>query len=136
GMRLKGGRIKLGAEDVAQGVALETSANEAVVPVHVLADPIPVVGRLQAEVGPVTRVPGFGQVADGQAAFEHVQLELKAQHNMKVVGDFVGVGADERALDLVDGAVERVLRYIAELAGEGGLELRKVVVPEWAAAAD
>jgi hypothetical protein len=55
---------------------------------------------------------------------------------MKVVGDFVGVGADERALDLVDSAVEIFERHVSELVGKIAPKLRIEVLPEGAAAPD
>ncbi len=93
-------------------------------------------GRDHAQVGPVALVPGLGQIAHGQTAFEHGQLEVEADHDVEVVGHLVGVGADERALDLVDRPVELLEGHRAELLGEGCLEQRVVVPPEGARAAD
>src|SRR5262249_60780538 len=73
---------------------------------------------------------------DAQPAFQHLDLERKAEHDVEIVGDLVGVSADERALDLVDGAIESVERHIAELFGELVLQRRIVVFPEWTAARD
>ena len=55
---------------------------------------------------------------------------------MQVVGHLVGVGADERALDAVDRAVERVQRNGLELPEERLLQPRIEVFPEAAAPAD
>ena len=55
---------------------------------------------------------------------------------MQVVGHFVGIGADERALDLVHRTIERVQRHVAELGRECLLKQRIEMLPEAAAAAD
>jgi hypothetical protein len=55
---------------------------------------------------------------------------------VKVVGDLVRVGADQRAFHLVDRAVESPQRYIPELVREGVTELGIKMLPEAAAAAD
>ena len=59
-----------------------------------------------------------GRSFTAQLAFQHFQLEIEAQHDVEIVGHLVGVGADERARDLVDGAVEGVERHVAR-AGPG-----------------
>ena len=39
-------------------------------------------------------------------AFQQFQLEVEAHHDMEIVGDLVGIRADQRAFNLVDRAVE------------------------------
>ena len=80
--------------------------------------------------------PGFGQVADGEIAFEHGQLEVESQHDVQVVGDFVGFDADQRSLDLVDCPIEGLQRHLTELFGEDGLKPGIVELPETPAAPD
>lgn len=98
--------VELRAQDIAQRIALEDAADEACKPMHVLQDAIAVIRGADAKIRFEAFVPGFGQVFDSQLAFQHLQLEVEAQHDVQVVGHLVGVGADERALDLVDRAVE------------------------------
>ena len=62
-MRLQRGRVELGAQDVAQRVALERAADDAAEPVDVLQHAVPVVRRGDAQVGLVTRAPRLGQVS-------------------------------------------------------------------------
>ena len=81
------------------------------------------------------RSPRLGQVLDGQLALQHLQLKVKAQHDVQVVGHLVGFGADEGALHLVDGPVEGVEGDAAQLLGKGSLEARIVEPPEGEAAA-
>ena len=89
---------------------------------HVLQAAVAIVGRLDAEIGAHARAPRFGQVLHRELAFQHFQLEIEAQHDVQIVGDLVGVGADQRPRDLVDGAVEGRQRHICELIGEGALQ--------------
>src|SRR5262249_16305264 len=69
-------------------------------------------------------------------AFQHVELEPESKHDVEIVGDLVGVSTNERTLDFVDGAIERVERHGRELVGEALLQLGKIVLPETAAAPD
>ena len=91
---------------------------------HILHHAVAVVGRGDAQVGGVARVPGIGQVADRQLAFQQRQFEVEAQHDVQVVGHLVGLDANQRALDLVDRAVERDPANLAELLGEVRLQPR------------
>ena len=102
----------------------------------VLQHAVAVVGRGDAEVSFIAFAPGFGQVADGEFAFEQLQFKIEADHDVEIVGHFVGISADQRALDLVDGAVEHVERHVAELHGKSRLQLWVEVPPETTAAAD
>ena len=117
-MRRERGGVELRAQDVADGVALEGAADAAAVPVHVLQAAVAVVGRGDAEVGLEARAPGLGQVLDREPALQQLQLQVEAQHDVQIVGHLVGVGADQRALDLVDGAVERVERHAPSCSGK------------------
>ena len=65
-----------------------------------------------------------GRSLHREPALEQLELEVEAQHDVQVVGHLVGVGADQRALDLVDRAVERVERHAAELLRERRLQPR------------
>ena len=59
-----------------------------------------------------------GRSLTAQPALQQVQLQVEAQHDVEIVGHLVGVGADQRALDLVDGAVERVERHVLRAGPE------------------
>ena len=135
-MRGKRCGVELRAQDVADGVALEGAADPAAIPMHVLQAAVAIVGRGEAEVRLEARAPGLGQVLDREPAFQHGQLQVEPHHDVQIVGHLVGVGADQRPLDLVDGAVEGLQRHALELAGEGIAQLRIEMLPEAAAAAD
>ena len=55
---------------------------------------------------------------------------------MEVIGDLVGIPADQRALHLVDRAVKGLEPYLPELIREGIPQNRVKMLPERAAAAD
>ena len=54
-----------------------------------------------------------------ETAFEQIKLQIETQHDVQVVRHLVGIGADQRALDLVDGAIEGFERHLSEMIGEG-----------------
>ena len=92
----------------------------------ILQHAVGVVGHLDAQVLAHAGVPGLGQVGEAQLAFHDFLLQLEAQDDVQVVGGLVGLHADERRLDLVDGAVEALRIDPGELLGEGGLQARKM----------
>src|SRR5262249_60219750 len=61
-MRLDGGCIELGAENVADGVALEAAADATGKPVDVLEAAVTIVVRSDAEIGCDAGAPRFWQV--------------------------------------------------------------------------
>ena len=63
-MGLQGGTVELRGHDIAQRVALESPADRAAKPVHVLHDAIAIVGCMDAKAFLVARMPGFGQIGD------------------------------------------------------------------------
>src|SRR3984893_14565130 len=69
-------------------------------------------------------------------AFEQFQLQIEAHHYVEVIGDLVGIRADQRAFHLVDCAIERLEPNLSELVGEGIPQNRVKGFPEGAAAAD
>src|ERR1700724_2070755 len=69
-------------------------------------------------------------------AFEQFQLQIETHHYMEVIGDLVGIRADQRALHLVDRAIEGLEPNLSELVEEGIPQNRVKVFPEGAAAAD
>src|SRR5215469_15708252 len=105
-MRLQRRRVELRAEHVADRVAVESPADAAAVPVNILQAAVTIVRRDNAKVGSITRPPRLRQILDREAALEQFDLEIEPQHDMQIVGYFVGVGSYQRALDLVDGAME------------------------------
>src|SRR5205823_4457508 len=60
-----------------------------------------------AKVGLHCCIPGLRQVRYAEAALQHFKLKIEAQHDVQIVGYFVGVGANERPRHLIDGAMER-----------------------------
>ena len=85
---------------------------------HVLQAAVAVVGRHHAQIGVHSLAPGFRQIFHRQAALQHLQLQIEPQHDVEIVGHLVGVAADQRARDLVDGAIEGVERHVCELVRE------------------
>ena len=85
---------QLRADQVSDCVAGEDAeAHER--PVDVLQRAYPIVGDVDAQVGTDARVPGFGQVLHLQLALQHLVLELEAKQHVHVVGDLVGLDADQ-----------------------------------------
>ena len=134
GPGVQGGGVELRPHHVAQRVALENPADDAAVPVHVLQHAVAVIRCAQAQGRQVAVVPGFGQVFHFQVAFQQQQLQLEADHHVQVIGQLVGIRADQRALYLVDRPVEGIQRHAAQLSREGRLQLRVEVFPKAAAA--
>ena len=121
GVRLAGRVEELRREDVADRIGLEGAAEAARVPVHILQAAVAVVGRTDTEIGLVAGMPRFRQILHRQLPFEQFAFEIEADHHMQIVGHLVGVGADQRALDLVDGAIERVELHALQLFWKSGL---------------
>ena len=117
-MGLERRAVELRAQDIAERISLERAADYAAIPVDILQDAVAVIWRDNSKVCFEAFVPGFGQVADRQGAFEQLQFKIEAQHDMQVVGHLVCVGADERAFNLVDGAIELIERDALKLFGE------------------
>src|ERR1700730_17996088 len=68
-------------------------------------------------------------------SFQQIQLQIETHHNVEVVGDLVGIRADQRALHLVDRAIG-LEPNLSELVGEGIPQSGVKMFPEGAAAAD
>ncbi len=126
---------QLCADQVAQGIAGEV-ADIAARPVHVLQHAPGVIGWGDAQVLLEACVPRFGQVLHLQLALDHGDLQLHAQHDMQVIGGFIGFHPDQRGLDLVDALVECLQRDVAELGGEEFLQAGVEVLPEGIGAPD
>ncbi len=135
-VRRKCRSIELRRHDVAQGVALERAADQPAVPMHILHDAVPVVGRTQSEALRVAGVPGLGQIGNGKFAFQQVQFQPKADDDVQVIGDLVGLGANQRRFDAVDRGIELVDGDIGKLRRKDFLEARIIVLPESDAAAN
>ena len=103
---------------------------------HVLQHADAVVRRLDADERAHALVPGGRQIVDAEVAAHQRELELEAQEDVQVVGDLVGLDADQRRLDEVGGAHELLERDVAELLGERLPDLGEVPLPERARAAD
>ena len=72
-----------------------------------------VVGNRNAQVLVHKAIPKHGDVLGRGFAGKQHTLNLVAHHNMQRVGELVGLGADQRRLRDVHGAVERVLVHAA-----------------------
>ena len=73
---------------------------------NVLQHPIFVVSRRTAEIGVVARIPGVAEVANRKLALQQSLLKVETDHDVKVVGHLVRVGANKGSLNLVDGSIE------------------------------
>ena len=103
---------------------------------HVLEHALQHVRRLQAEVLAHLRVERLRQVAQRQAARQHLPLQLEPQDDVQAVRDLVRVDPPQRRLHLVERAVERLERDLRERFGQRLLELRVEEPPRREAAAD
>ena len=90
----------------------------------VLQNAVLVVRHVDAEVFLIKAVPLARQVVYLELAVHHALFKLVAHHDVQAVGDLVGLGADERRLHLVDGAVEFFLVHVGKL-------LRKQLLQFW-----
>src|SRR5262245_56603947 len=97
---------------------------------HVLEHAVRVRFRDNPEIRAEPLAPGFGQIRYLELALEKIELEVEPHNHVKAVRHFVGVRADERAFELVDGAVKRVERNVTELAGEEFLQARVKRLPK------
>ena len=77
-------------------------------PVNVLEDPVGVVGDVEPEIVLDPSVPCLRQVGHGEPILDQLLLKLEAQHDVQPVRRLVGLDPDERRLDVVDRAVQRV----------------------------
>ena len=98
-------------------------------PVHVLQHAHAVVRRNDADERAHALVPGGRQIVDRQVASHQRELELEAQEDVQVVGDLVGLDADQRRLDEVGGAHELLERDVVQLLGERLPDLRAGAAP-------
>ena len=125
GKLVGGGVPELRGDHVAQGVGGEV-AEGAAVPVDVLHDALGVARHVEPEVLLVAGVPGVGQILEREGLLEERHLELEADGDVEVVGDLVGLDADQRALDGVRRAVEVLgvdgAERLGEVLGKEGLK--------------
>ncbi len=91
---------KLGCIQITQGVSREVP-DQAGAPVNILKHSVSIVGRTYSQVLFVSSVPSFREIGDGQAIFEKLLLELKTDHDVKVVGHFVGFDPYQTRFDAV-----------------------------------
>src|SRR5262245_29104060 len=71
-----GSGIELGAQNVADGVALEAAADQPGVPMHVLEASVTIVRRGNADVTLHGRAKGLRQILRAQRALQKLQLEI------------------------------------------------------------
>ena len=72
----------------------------------VLHHPLSVVGRRHAQVGLHLFIPGPGQVGHPEVAPDQGPLQLEAQQDVQIVGNFIGLGADQVRPHLIDRQVK------------------------------
>ena len=89
-----------------------------------------VVGWCNAQVVLHFGIPSFGQFADFQFAFKDFKLEFKAQHDVKVVGDFVGFNPNQAWLHAVNQFVHGFCVHIVQAFREIILQFWKPVLPK------
>ena len=126
---------ELDRDDVAERIGGEV-AHRHVRPVDVLQHADHDVGRLQPEVFAHLGVERLGKILERELAGEHRALELEAENDVQAVRHLVRVDAAIRRLHLVQRAMERLERDVAELPRERVLQLRIEVAPRRDAAAD
>ena len=119
--------------DIAQSVALEV-ADVVSGPVHVLKDPLGVVGGTQPQVVLVLLVPGLGHVLGLELSRKIVPLQLKAEDGVEAVSYLVRGNALETGLHPVEAQIEGILVHPRKL-GQGAHQLGEAVVPIGPAAA-
>src|SRR4029079_16773230 len=133
---LEGGREELRGEDVPQRVTLELTPDQPVIPVNVLEHAVGVVGHPHSHRGLEALTPRLREIPHGELPLEEIELQIEAENDVEAVRGFVGVGADERSLHAVDGAIERVHAHRVEIAAEDRLHPREEVLPEAATPPD
>jgi hypothetical protein len=94
----------LEGDEVTEGVGGEV-AEIAKGPVNVLEDSFGVVLGGDAEIFFETGVPYLRQVFDLEFPLKQTDLNFEAEHDVEVVGGFIGFNADGGRLDFVDGFV-------------------------------
>jgi hypothetical protein len=67
-----------------------------------------IVARRGAEVSRVELAPRAGQIGCFEIAREKRALELEADHDVDVIGQLVGLNANEARLHMIDDASERL----------------------------
>src|SRR4029079_5323698 len=79
--------------------------------------------------------PGLRQVLHRKPALEKLGLQVEADNDVEIIGELVRFRTNQRAFDLVDGAIEGLNGGARKLAAETALQLREIMLPEIAAAA-
>ena len=100
-------REQLPRDQVAERIGWEVT-DQPGCPVHILEHAVSIVGHLDPEVLLVSGVPRLGQVSDRKPPFDQLLLELEPHDDVQPVGDLVGLDADQRGCNAVDGTVKRV----------------------------
>ena len=103
---------------------------------HVLQHAAAVVGRRNAQVLLIPLVPRLGQVGRLKLVVQQRPLQLEPNEDVQVVRGFVGLDANQRRPNVVDGEMERIERHVAQRRREILLGLGIEVRPERPAAAD
>ena len=100
-------RVQATRIDVAQRIGREI-AEQPDRPVDVLQHPVRRPVHRNAEIPEKARVPRLGQVVGGQPPRDQVAFQVEPHHDVQVVLDLVGLGADIAWGHAVDGAIEFV----------------------------
>ncbi len=126
---------KLCGKQVAQGISGEI-ADQAFAPVAVLQAALGIVGRDHAEGVLAGIVPGGGQIGHVQVALDQGPFQLKANENVQVVRDLVGLDAIEGRSDVIDGGMEVGQGNFAQGLRKGLAGAGEKILPEGQTAAD
>ena len=95
GEGLRCGRENLSRHHVSKCVALKEATYRLAIPMYVLQHPISIVGRPDTEVAFHTVIPSRGEIGDTEISLEEFELELEAEHDMKVVRQLIGIDTNE-----------------------------------------
>ena len=135
GMLCQHGVPQLDGSQVTQRIGREV-ADHATGPVNVLQHALGVIRRGDAQVVFHPGVPDFRQVRHLDGAFHQADLDLQAEHDVQVVGGFIGFHPDQAGLHLVDAAVEVLQAEVCHVFREEHLQGGIEEGPELPAAAD
>src|SRR5580698_6767343 len=104
-----GGGEELRGVKIAERIGGEV-ADHSARPVNVLQYAQGIVWDVECEKLLHFGIPGTRQIFDSDLAFEQGHFDFESQNNVQVVGDLVGLHANERRVHDVDGAVETIER--------------------------
>ena len=84
----------------------------------ILETAFPIVRNVNAEILFIKSVPFGGNIVNSELPGEHLLFDFVAYHNVKGVGEFVGLGSNQGGLRFIYHLVEAAGSYIGELLRE------------------